>query len=136
MKKKDLDRNHMDTREFLEVLTDVLKNHKEPCPSFTTREILFLTDLLLYKDNYSVLFYIADFMSDTYQEGVKVFANGASLRRLEFYKQFISTRGNATKSAILAGYSRKTAKQQGHRLLRWIHKAQHDSSLSLSGFNE
>ena len=135
MKKKDLDRNYMNTREFLGVLTELLRDHKEPCPKFTKREVLFLTELLLYKDNDLILFSIADFLADNYNEGVPVFANGASYRRLEFFRNFFSTRGNATKSAILSGYSPKSAKQQGYRLIRWIRRAQYDSSKSLSGFS-
>lgn len=119
---KDLDTKFGDTRDVIAGWVAELSEtyYKKPYPIFTKREAFFLTELLFTKDKDLLLFYIADYMADNFSEGVRVFANGASLRRLEFYKQFWMTRGNATKAAINCGYSPKTAKQAGHRLLRWI----------------
>lgn len=47
-------------------------------------------------------------------------SNTPSLRRVVFFKHFLLNKGNATQSAIMAGYSPKSAKQQGYRTLRWI----------------
>lgn len=47
-------------------------------------------------------------------------SNTASLRRVVFFKHFLMNKGNATQSAIKAGYSPKSAKQQGYRTLKWI----------------
>jgi len=41
------------------------------------------------KPNDLVLFSIADYMADNYQNGVPVFANAASIRRFHFYKYFM-----------------------------------------------
>lgn len=41
----------------------------------------------------------------------------AAQRRAEFVEAFVANGGNATKAAIAAGYSEKTARQQGARLL-------------------
>lgn len=43
--------------------------------------------------------------------------NGADERRIDFVAYFLAT-DNATESAIKAGYSKKTAKQQASRLLK------------------
>ncbi|OGH14715.1 MAG: hypothetical protein A2860_01215 [Candidatus Levybacteria bacterium RIFCSPHIGHO2_01_FULL_37_33] len=131
---KELDKNFFDTREFVETLQIILqKKNIKNYPKFTKREVIFLTRLLFEKPNELVLFSVADFMSDNYQQGVPVFANGASYRRLQFYKHFILHTGNATKAAISSGYSQKSAKQQGHRLLRWI---QRNQEKSMSGFSQ
>ncbi len=123
MEKHDLDTKFGDTRAVIAGLAELLDTvYKEPYPVFTKREAFFLADLLFTKDKDLLLFYIADFMADNFHEGVRVFANGASYRRLEFYKQFWITKGNATKAAIQCGYSPKSAKQQGHRMLRWIQR--------------
>ena len=135
--KKELDKECGNVREFAATLYEMTTSGKiKHYPKFTLREIIFLTRLLLHKKpNDLVLFSIADYMADNYQMGVPVFANGASYRRLMFFKNFILHKGNATKSAISSGYSPKSAKQQGHRLLRWIQKAQRNPSVSISGFS-
>jgi hypothetical protein len=133
MEDKTLDTQHIGTRDFIKTISEILEDYKEPLPRFTKREALFLTELLLHKSNDLILFTIADFLADNHHEGVRVFANGASYRRLEFFKQFWVTKGNATKSAINCGYSPKSAKQQGHRLLRWIQRNM-GQDIRLSGF--
>lgn len=60
-----------------------------------------------------------DLVSENRLEGFKL-DNTATLRRILFFKFFLANRGNATKAAILAGYSPKSAKQQGYRILKWI----------------
>ena len=135
--KKQLDKDYIDVREFVEVLYEIVKDNKiKHYTKITTREALFLAQLLLYKkSNDLILFSIADYLADNYHDGVFTFANGASYRRLIFFRNFLMYRGNATKSAITAGYSPKSAKQQGHRLLRWIQKANRNPSVSISGFS-
>ena len=46
--------------------------------------------------------------------------NTPSLRRVLFFKHFLANNGNATRAAIQAGYSPKSAKQQGYRVLKWL----------------
>ncbi len=134
MKEKDLDEEFGDTRAVITGLAELLDDtYKEPYPTFTKREVFFLADLLFKKPNDLILFTIADFFADNYHQGVRVFANGASYRRLQFYKHILFNNGNATKSAIQAGYSPRSAKQQGHRLLRWIQRCT-GQDIRLSGF--
>lgn len=46
--------------------------------------------------------------------------NTPSLRRVLFFQYFIANNGNAARAAIQAGYSPKSAKQQGYRVLKWL----------------
>lgn len=131
---KEVEKKVMNTREFIETFSKLFlcKKYTKPYPRFTEREVVFLTKLLLHKSNDLILFSFIDFLADNYNSGITVFANGASCRRLLFFKHFLFSKGNATKAAISAGYSAKSAKQQGHRLLRWI---QHNQNKPLSGFS-
>lgn len=60
-----------------------------------------------------------DHYCDRYLSGFKI-TNTASLRRVMFFRYFLTNKGNATRAAILAGYSPRSAKQQGHRVLKWV----------------
>jgi len=132
-KKTNPDNVFVDSKELVEFLHGAIraKGRTTQHTQFSVREAIFLSELILHKQNDLVLFVIADYMADNYHSRVSVFANGASFRRLQFFKQFLLHKGNATKAAIGAGYSPKSAKQQGHRLLRWIQNNQHKS---VSGF--
>jgi len=55
--------------------------------------------------------------------------NTASLRRVLFFKHFLANNGNASRSAVQAGYSPKSAKQQGYRVLRWLQEEIRKESL-------
>jgi hypothetical protein len=129
--------DYIEVREFIETLNEIAKENKNKDYSkLTIKEAVFLTDLLLNRKSKDlILFSIADYLAENYHKGVSTFANGASYRRLMFYKNFLAHNGNATKATISAGYSPKSAKQQGHRLLRWIQKAQQSPSVSVSGFS-
>jgi len=104
---------------------------KTTYPKFNESEVSLLAGIIFQKPNDIILFHIADYMAEHYQMGVPVFANTASMRRLQFFKSYIVNNGNATKAAIEVGYSPKSAKQQGHRTLRWI---QSNQEKSISGF--
>lgn len=56
--------------------------------------------------------------------------NTASLRRVLFFQYFIANSGNATRAAIQAGYSPKSAKQQGYRVLQWLQEEIRKESLA------
>ncbi len=100
-------------------LSDDFKKPKK-LPRFNIQEIRFIRDLIFCKPNKLVFFYIADYvMNNTIVKRLPAF-NGPCLRRLRFLHNYIATLGNAKEAAIRAGFSPKTAKQQGHRLLREI----------------
>lgn len=90
----------------------------KPLPRFTINEALFIRDLIFLKPRDIVYFYIADHIRLKAQiEGIHMF-NSISYRRYNFIWHFLECKGNATKAAILAGYSPRSAKQQAHRILK------------------
>ena len=114
----------------LEVLDGLLKlskckEYKEQTdpPLFSPEEFMFLSKLLLEKKKDLIFITMLDHLSYKYFYNMNI-ANTASLRRIEFFKNFIMNGGNATKSAIASGYSPKCAKQQGYRVLKWIQEQQ------------
>lgn len=62
-----------------------------------------------------------DLVCESRFEGFNL-TNTAMLRRVLFFKYFLANKGNATRAAILAGYSPKSAKQQGYRTLKWLQR--------------
>lgn len=48
--------------------------------------------------------------------------NSRLLRQRLFLKAFVKNKGNAARAAIEAGYSPKSARQQGHRILKSLSK--------------
>lgn len=73
------------------------------------------------KEREEILVEFLDYFCDSELMGFKL-SNTSSLRRVLFFKYFLLNKGNATKSAIQAGYSPKSAKQQGYRVLQWVKK--------------
>src|SRR3989344_4032207 len=118
-----------DSTEIIDGLHELIHTDKikRIHPKFNRDEMAILVKIILQKPKDFILFHIADYMAEHYQMGVPVFANGASMRRLQFFKSFIVNNGNATKAAIEVGYSPRSAKQQGHRTLRWIQSNQEKS---------
>lgn len=93
---------------------------KKPLPVFTLREALFVRDLIFMKPKDLVYFYIADHIGKEHSKFSLFYSRDH--KRYMFFKNFIMTNGNATKAAIMSGYSPRSAKQQGHRALRYIQK--------------
>ena len=71
------------------------------------------------QESENILLESLDLICESRLEGFTI-SNTASLRRVLFFKYFLVNKGNATRAAILAGYSPKSAKQQGYRVLRWL----------------
>jgi len=92
----------------------------DPLPKFTLKEALFIRDLIFHKPPDLVYFYLADHIGSQTEIGRAGMFNSRDYRRYEFLKHFIMNRGNATKAAILAGYSPRSAKQQGYRIIKKI----------------
>jgi len=112
------------SEELLEQLSLLLLDKKfkkpNPLPIFKIKEALFIRDLIFQRPKDIVFFYLTDYIRNRAGiSGVQLF-NGKEFRRYSFVVNFLKCRGNATKAAILSGYSPRSAKQQGHRVLRYI----------------
>ena len=107
------------TETICRELKKIKKSNKFIEKSFTEEEAIFIGRLIIHKPENLAFLFTLDHISQKYLLGT-IFLNTASLRRIEFFKNFMLCKGNATQSAIKAGYSPKTAKQQGYRLLKWI----------------
>lgn len=92
----------------------------KPLPEFTLKEVLFIRDLIFLKPKDIVYFYLADHIASKTELGGGTLFDGKSYKRYLFLENFLIHKGNSTKAAISAGYSPKSAKQQGHRVLRHI----------------
>lgn len=90
---------------------------------FEQEEIGFICNLILTKKKDLAFMTAVEYIADTRLFGIRSL-NTASLRRIKFYKSFMLGKGNATRAAIDAGYSPRSAKQQGHRVLKWIQEHQ------------
>jgi len=114
----------LDTKELLYnlvlLLEDADYDKKTPFPKFNLREFYFIRDLIFWKPRGLVFLYMADhIMNHTAVHDIPMF-NAPSFKKLQFLRNFFENMGNAKEAAIKAGYSPKTAKQQGHRILREI----------------
>jgi hypothetical protein len=102
-----------------------------PLPEFTLKEALFIRDLIFQKPKDIVYFYFFDHISERSEVGKCGLFNSKGYRRYLFSKHFLECRGNAAEAARRAGYSPRSAKQQGHRLLRqiqWFSQREQDTS--------
>ncbi len=106
----------IETLEILYKSKDYPKSH--PSPKFDMEEIAFIADIIFNKPYSALPLLVADFILEK-TDSRHFLTNGPTVRRLKFLKNMLST-FNATKSAIAAGYSPKTAKQQGYRTIREI----------------
>lgn len=113
-----------DSEELIQVLSDLCsdKDFERPkkLPKFTLKELLFIRDLIFRKPHDIVYFYLADHIGEKTEIGRMSLFNSKGYRKYLFLKNFFECKGNATKTAILSGYSPRSAKQQGHRILREI----------------
>lgn len=98
----------------------------EKYPKFTIEEIKLIYDLVFLKKRDPIFLQILDYITDNHFLGMDI-NNTASLRRIEFFRNFLTNKGNATRAAIASGYSSKSAKQAGYRVLKWIQKQQNTS---------
>lgn len=92
----------------------------KPLPKFTLNEVLFIRDLIFLKPKDLVYFYIANNIIRRTEIGRMGMFSGTNFKRCLFLANIFINKGNATKAAIAAGYSKRSAKSQGHRLLRFI----------------
>jgi hypothetical protein len=85
-------------------------------PTFTHQELLFIRDLIFLKEGASIIAKVADEAMEGLG-GMRL--NAPNARRLKFFNGFLRTH-TAAGAARYAGYSPKSAKQQGYRSLRVI----------------
>ena len=100
------------------------KDFKKPdrLPKFTLKEALFIRDLIFQKPKDLVFFYLMDHIRHQTEIGRMGLFNARGFRLYRFLAGFVENMGNCTKAAIYAGYSPRSAKQQGHRALRKIQR--------------
>ena len=121
---EDFYKEQFTTQEVIKGLQDTRKEKNYNLklqPLFSLAEFVFLKDLIFKKEKNAILISALDYISDKKLLGFG-FSNTASLRRVLFFQHFLGNMGNATKAAIASGYSPNSAKQQGHRVLKWIQK--------------
>lgn len=97
-------------------------------PKFTIREAQFIKDLIFQKPKDIVYFYLADHISTKTDFGKYGLFNTINYRKYLFIKNYFICGGNATKTAVLSGYSPRSAKQQGHRILKQIQRSCRDGN--------
>lgn len=110
-------------------LIDVLSGLRNNCeykpkkiPEFTIQEAGFIQDLIFSKPRGLVYLYLADHIQNQTPIGQLGMLNSIGYRRFCFLKCFLESRGNASRAAVAAGYSPRSARQQGHRILKEIQK--------------
>lgn len=109
--------------ELLEFFVLFYERYKDEIPKtrkFKVAEIALLEDILFRKKYNNLPIYVADYIMDHYYAGFPI-TNAATIKRLKFF-HYLFQEQNAAKAAIRAGYSRKSAKQQGYRTLKSIQR--------------
>ena len=116
--------HNISAQELLNELQEEVKARDDgELYQFTPDEQKLIKDLIVKKDNTPApLRVINEILSK--EIGANLSYSGATLRRCWFLKELLgSARGNATKAAKASGYSPRSAKQQGYRLVREIKNA-------------
>ena len=111
----------INSKQLIKILSKSCKNKSQKdLPLFTTKETNFIIDLIFNKsDNLAYLYLIEDIVDST-DIGKPILFNSMNYKRYLFLINYFKCKGNATRAAILSGYSYKSAKQQGHRILKEI----------------
>jgi len=114
----------LNSKELIYELYHLCSNRQfkkpKPLPEFNIKEALFIRDLIFHRPKDIIYFYLTNHIScRTGLNGIELF-NSRGYKRYLFVMNFLKCKGNATKAAILSGYSPRSAKQQGHRILRYI----------------
>ena len=117
----------INSNELIDVLVRIKrsKKFKKPkiLPEFTIEEVRFIRDLIYFKPKTIVFFYLAKQIAERTEVGKAGFFNSRGFRKYRFFQHYIENLGNATKAAIAAGYSSRSARQQGHRVVKEIQLA-------------
>jgi hypothetical protein len=109
--------------ELLEFFIGFYGRHKDEVPKtrkFKPAEIAMLEEIIFGEKYTSLPFYVADYVSNCHMDGIEI-ANAPTIKRLKFLRYMLGGL-NAKEAAIRAGYSKKSAKQQGYRTLKAIQR--------------
>ena len=111
------------TRAVIGVLNLMLRElrkdgKKRKQQKFTFKEVCFLIELIFNRPRELLFVYLADYLHE--DSGFKrIPFNGFNTRRLAFFHKILFFH-NAKKAAIAAGYSPRSAKQTGYRIVKAI----------------
>jgi hypothetical protein len=109
--------------ELLNMLYNDDYKKRKPAPRFTMQEFRFIRDLILNKGKGLAFFYLADFMVNN--GNTRMFFDRRYRKTMLWYQHLLENRCNATRAAILAGYSPKYAKQAGYRNMKRLQRYFH-----------
>lgn len=105
---------------LIDLCNDKTFKKPKPLPVFNAREAAFIADLIFKKPKDLVYFYVMEHIRHHTEIGKLGLFGARDFRLYRFLVGFFLNNGNCTKAAIYAGYSPKSAKQQGYRALkRW-----------------
>jgi len=114
----------LNSKELIDQLCYLCSNRgfkkPKPLPKFNIKEALFIRDLIFQRPKDLVFFYLMDHIRHQTEIGKMGLFNARGFRLYRFLAGFVENMGNCTKAAIYAGYSPRSAKQQGHRALKRI----------------
>lgn len=114
----------LNSKELINALQELCASKKfkkqNPLPKFTMQEARFIADLIFNRPKDLVYLYLVDHIVNRTEKGRMRLFDSRGYRKYLFLVNFLTDKGNAAKAAILSGYSPRSAKQQGHRLLRQI----------------
>lgn len=114
-------------KELLLELLDLLYNDnykkRKPAPRFTMQEFRFIRDLIFNKGKGLTFFYLADFIVN--DGNTRMFFDRRYRKTMLWYQHLLENRCNASRAAILAGYSPKYAKQAGYRNMKRLQRYFH-----------
>jgi len=112
----------LSSKELIRELCNLCSNkeYKKPkhLSKFNIQEARFIRDLIFWKPKDLVFFYVMDHIRSKTEIGRMKMFSTKGYRLYQFWAGFVENRGNCTKAAIYAGYSPRSAKQQGHRALK------------------
>ena len=120
---ESLEKEIYNTRDVVGILDLFLKRAKEKdknykCRKFTFHEVMFLVQLIFYRPKEQIFIYLADYLRNNTDFKYLPF-NGMNSRALKFFHNILFLQ-NARKAAIATGYSPRSAKQTGYRLVKKI----------------
>lgn len=113
--------NKINSQQLIQILSKSCENKSQKdLPLFTTKETNFIIDLIFNKSDNLAYLYIIEYILDKTKMDKSILFNSMNYKRYLFLMNYFKCKGNATRAAILSGYSYKSAKQQGHRILKEI----------------
>jgi len=116
-------KNGMNARDLVWILGKLMAldtyKKKRPLPTFDPSEVQFIFDLIFKKPSGLLFNYLSDQITNNGDLKYLPMLNTSSRRKISFFYNFLALT-SAKAAAIKAGYSPRTAKQQGYRILKEI----------------